>query len=143
MGRLRQSTAEIQALLDKIEEGGTGLKYSEERTVYLTEIDILGEAGVVQISEEERAYNIETFNKAWDNNNVFISWFGVYFNLIEMYNGETYGSATFNSLAEYNDTLVSYIIKVDTNGDAIATLKEIQTGGSATSDFNNDFNNDF
>ena len=122
---------------------GTGLKYSEERTVYLTEIHD-GEVAKLEITEEERAYNIETFNKAWDNHNVFISWFGIYFNPIEMRKGETYGSATFNALAEYNDTLVSYIIKVDTNGDAIATLKEIQTGGcSATSDFNNDFNNDF
>lgn len=122
---------------------GKGLKYSEERTVYLTEIHILGEVDVAQISDEERAYNIETFNNAWNNQNVFISWFGTYFNPIEMRNGETYGSATFNALAEYNGILVSYIIKVDTNGDAVAELKEIQTGSTTPSDFNNDFNNDF
>lgn len=127
----------------KIGSDGTGLKYSEERTVYLTEIHILGEVDVAQISDEERAYNIETFNNAWNNQNVFISWFGTYFNPIEMHNGETYGSATFNSLAEYNGILVSYIIKVDTNGDAVAELKEIQTGSTTPSDFNNDFNNDF
>ena len=129
--------------MDKIEEGGTGLKYSEERTVYLTEIH---EGGVakLEITEEERAYNIETFNKMWDDHHVFISWNGMYFNPILANKGDVYGDAIFQVVAEIDGVLVTCSIKVDTNGDAIATLKEIQTGGcSATSDFNNDFNNDF
>lgn len=143
MGRLRQSTAEIQALLDKIEEGGTGLKYSEERTVYLTKASIVFDE-TFEITEEEREYNIETFNKMWDDHHVFISWNGMYFNPILANKGDVYGDAIFQVVAEIDGVLVTCSIKVDTNGDADLELKEVKTGGSETpSDMNSDFSNDF
>lgn len=124
-------------------EGGSGLQYSEERTVYLTEIHEDGD-DILEITEEERAYNIETFNKMWDDHRVFITWSGMYFNPIQASKGDIYGDATFQVVAEIDGVLVTCSIKVDTNGDAALELKEIKTGGSAIpSDMNSDFSNDF
>lgn len=143
MGRLRQTTAEIQAILDKVEQGGTGLQYSEERTVYLTKSNIAVDE-TFEITEEEREYNIETFNKMWDDHRVFITWSGMYFNPIQASKGDIYGDATFQVVAEIDGVLVACSIKVDTNGEAALELKEIKTGGSETpSDMNSDFSNDF
>ena len=121
---------------------GTGLKYSEERTVYLTEIHD-GEVAKLEITEEERAYNIETFNKMWDDHNVFVTWGGMYFNPIAASKGDIYGDALFQLVGELDGSLFSCSIIVDTNGDAVFEIKEIQTGSTTPSDFNNDFNNDF
>lgn len=123
--------------------GGTGLKYSEERTVYLTKASIAVDE-TFEITEEEREYNIETFNKMWDDHRVFITWSGMYFNPIQANKGDIYGDATFQVVAEIHGVLTSCSIKVDTNGDAALELKEIKTGGSETpSDMNSDFSNDF
>jgi hypothetical protein len=123
--------------------GGTGLKYSEERTVYLTKTNIVVDE-TLEITEEEREYNIETFNKMWDDHRVFITWSGMYFNPIQASKGDIYGDATFQVVAEIHGVLTSCSIKVDTNGEAALELKEIKTGGSETpSDMNSDFSNDF
>lgn len=123
--------------------GGTGLKYSEERTVYLTKTNIVVDE-TLEITEEEREYNIETFNKMWDDHRVFITWSGMYFNPIQASKGDIYGDATFQVVAEIDGVLVTCSIKLDTNGDAALELKEIKTGGSETpSDMNSDFSNDF
>ena len=124
-------------------EGGAGLQYSEERTVYLTKASIAVDE-TFEITEEEREYNIETFNKMWDDHRVFITWSGMYFNPIQASKGDIYGDATFQVVAEIDGILVTCSIKVDTNGDAALELKEIKTGGSETpSDMNSDFSNDF
>ena len=134
--------------MDKIEEGGTGLQYSEERTVYLTEIHEDGDY-TLEITEEERAYNIETVNKLFEgfdagNQKVFISLFGTFY--FFQY-GEVSGdkkSATFGNITELEDSLWSMKVTITSDGDAIAESTNIKTGGSATpSDFNSDFNNDF
>ena len=124
-------------------EGGAGLQYSEERTVYLTKSNIIADE-TFEITEEEREYNIETFNKMWDDHRVFITWSGMYFNPMQASKGDIYGDATFQVVTEIYGILTSCSIKVDTNGDAALELKEIKTGGSETpSDMNSDFSNDF
>lgn len=133
--------------MDKIEEGGTGLKYSEERTVYLTEIHE-GEVAKLEITEEERAYNIETVSKVFEglnigNPKVFITCYGHFYFFLSGRNSGDKQSATFGEIAEYDGRLSSSKVTITSDGDAIAISEVIQTGGSATSDFNNDFNNDF
>jgi hypothetical protein len=129
----------------EVSGGGAGLKYAEERTVYLTEIH-----GVVvqplEITEEERAYNIETVKKVCEEEEaVFISLYGVFFFLwaTGYSGGKRY--ARFGNIAEYGDVLSSSKVTITSEGDAIAVEEEIQTGSAPTtkSDFNNDFSKDF
>lgn len=129
-------------------EGGSGLQYAVERTVYPTRMETEGyEPTDVEITEEERAYNIETYDMAWNRMEpVFVSYNGVHFNVIVMsddmavYNVVSHISNTFG----YNG-LYSLTITITKEGDAIFSSKLIQTGGgSATpSDMNSDFSNDF
>lgn len=82
MGNLRQTTAEVQALLDKVENGeaGGGLKYAEERTAYPTLIKLTALGDIpFDITEEERAYNIETLNKVVDGGSVILNMEGEIF----------------------------------------------------------------
>lgn len=68
MGKLRQTTAKIQELLDKVESGeagGGGLKYSEERTLYGVEEE--------EMTDEQKAYNAETYSKMWSGEAVTIN----------------------------------------------------------------------
>ena len=127
---------------------GSGLQYSVERTVYPTRLESEGnEPTDVEITEEERAYNIETYDMAWNRMEpVFVSHIGIHFNVIVMsdemaaYNVVTHFSNAFG----YNG-LYSFTITITKEGDAIFSSKQIQTGGgSATpSDMNSDFSNDF
>ena len=120
--------------MDKVEQGGAGLQYSEERTVYLT----YDEASY-EITEEERNYNKETFALAFEKN-IFISYDGIFYYLIS---GNDY-ELRFSSGVFHEGTLVDVSIYLHKDGEAAFVLTPIQTGGcSATSDFNNDFNNDF
>lgn len=127
--------------------GGTGLKFSEERTVYLTEIHD-GEVAKLEITEEERAYNIETVNHVFENlksgsPKVFITYYGTFYFFLSARNSGDKQSATFGDIAEYEGHLQSLKVTITSDGDAVAELKEIQTGSTTPSDFNNDFNNDF
>lgn len=128
--------------------GGTGLKYSEERTVYLTEIHEDGDY-TLEITEEERAYNIETVNKVLEgfdagNQKVFISLFGAFYFFQYGRISDDKKSATFNDVTEYEGVLHSMKVTITSEGDAIAEATQIKTGGSATpSDMNSDFSNDF
>jgi hypothetical protein len=129
----------------EVSGGGAGLKYSVERTVYLTEIHEGGDHQL-EITEEERAYNIETVNKVCDEGEaVFISLFGVFFFLwVSGYSdGKRY--ATFGNIAEYDGVLFSTKVTITSEGDAIVVSEEIQTGSAPTtkSDFNSDFSKDF
>ena len=144
MGRLRQTTAEIQAILDKVEQGGTGLKYSEERTVYLTKMaEIFGDVFENEITEEQRVYNIDTYTKACNDGNVFVTVNGVLLSLV-MTESPT-GYASFSCVMELGGVLVSFTITISYNGDAVAEQKQIKTGGASEtpSDMNSDFSNDF
>lgn len=148
MGRLRQTTAEIQAILDKVEQGGAGLQYSEERTVYLTEIHEDGD-DTLEITEEEREYNIETVNKVLEgfdagNQKVFISLFGAFYFFQYGRISDDKKSATFGNITEHDGVLHSMKVTITSEGDAIAEITLIKTGGSETpSDMNSDFSNDF
>ena len=113
--------------------GGTGLKYSEERTVYLTY-----DEGSYEITEEERNYNKETFALAFEKN-IFISYYGIFYHLIS---GNGY-ELRFSSGVFHDDTLVDVSIYLYKDGEAAFVLTPIQTGSTTPSDFNNDFNNDF
>jgi hypothetical protein len=146
MGRLRQTTAEIQAILDKVEQGGSGLQYSVERTVYLTKgVDAFHfnppEIFEYEISEEERQYNKETLPL----NNAFISIEGLFFHFKEnLWSGEETIRATYERISIRDDRFLEELVTLYSNGDAVAELKEIKTGGSETpSDMNSDFSNDF
>lgn len=146
MGRLRQTTAEIQAILDKVEQGGAGLQYSVERTVYLTKgVDAFHfnppEIFEYEISEEERQYNKETLPL----NNAFISIEGLFLHFKEnLWSGEETIRATYERISIRDDRFLEELVTLYSNGDAVAELKEIKTGGSETpSDMNSDFSNDF
>ena len=175
MGKLRQTTAEIQALLDKVEQvdlgnyytkketddliadievsvGGEGLKYSVERTAYPTKYIIEGHEDNFEISEEERQYNIETFNKSWNDSNVILSFAGGFVNHTLASQDATTGEGyvVFNVVQDFGDVdfptgLISQTATIYSNGDATIEIKQIQTGSAPTtkSDFNRDFINDF
>lgn len=139
-------------------EGGAGLQYSEERTVYLTEIHVDGD-DILEITEEERAYNIETVNKVFEgvdagNQKVFISLFGTFYFIQHGRISDDKKSATFGNVTEYEGVLHSMKVTITSEGDAIAETTQIKTGGSIdpellegymplSRDFSDDFNNDF
>lgn len=128
--------------------GGTGLQYSVERTVYLTRSEFAGYEPIDgEITEEERAYNIETYDMAWNRGEpVFVSFNGCHFNVIVMSDE----MAVYNVVSHINnmfdhDGLYSLTIVISKEGDAIFSSKPIQTGGGSAipSDMNSDFSNDF
>lgn len=127
-------------------EGGSGLQYSVERTVYLTKgVDAFHfnppEIFEYEISEEERQYNKETLPL----NNAFISIEGLFFHFKEnLWSGEETIRATYERISIRDDRFLEELVTLYSNGDAVAELKEIKTGGSETpSDMNSDFSNDF
>ena len=125
-----------------IKEGGGGLQYAIERTVYLTENGIGDHKATFEISEEERAYNRETFEMARNDQPVFVSLNGAFAPVVT----SGVNRVVFNIVAdvgeEYAPTLISNYLTIYPNGDATATLSFIQTGSSAR-DMNNDFSKDF
>ncbi len=161
MGKLRQSTEKIQELLDIVEQGGgtgSGLQYAVERTVYPTRAEWEeDEPEEVEISEEERKYNIETVMKAAEEGNVFIAFAGMFLSCVFSVNNTEsgYAYAKFNSVYEIEETLVSVSTAITSNGDAVLTVRVIKTGGGSIDpellegymplqrQFSDDFNNDF
>lgn len=148
MGKLRQSTEKIQELLDIVEQGGAGgggLKYSVERTVYPNKI-IFDGYEEEEITDEERAYNAETYTKSWNDGNVVVSIGGGFlsYTLGSNTDGTGEGEVIFNTVVEIDDALVSYTAIIYSNGDATIEIKEVQTGSAPrVTDFSSDFNNDF
>lgn len=127
-------------------EGGSGLQYSVERTVYLTKgVDAFHfnppEIFEYEISEEERQYNKETLPL----NNAFISIEGLFFHFKEnLWSGEETIRATYERISIRDDRFLEETVTLYSNGDAVGELKEIKIGGSETpSDMNSDFSNDF
>lgn len=123
--RLESSVAFASAVIR--EEAG-GLQYATERTVYLTKIETPYESLVLDITEEQRAYNIETLSLA-DGLNICLSYMGSLWSLAAVYNDGTVFRAEFNLLVqEFNGVLVSSTIIITANGDAVCVSKPVQTG---------------
>lgn len=138
---------------------GAGLRHAIERTVYPTKLEVEGlQPTVNDISSEERDYNKETYQLAWEKGNTFLLTNGMFFNLTVVDDS----CAVYNALNYINnlydkDGIYSSIITVTKDGDAIFINKKVQiNGGSATidpemlegvmkhsNDFSKDFNNDF
>jgi hypothetical protein len=135
-------------------QGGGGLKYSEERTVYLTKIDLFGEIeDTFEITEEQREYNRETVRLASDNEMpVTLNKGG------QMFAPYTSGSSEARFIASYVDETEtwSFTIFINDNGNAEGAWKVIPMGATKeelatllegfiplSRDFSDDFNNDF
>lgn len=143
-------TVNGQSLLGKgnieIQGGGAGLQYSVERTVHPNKVIVFGDCGEEEITDEERAYNAETFTKAWNDNNVVVSLGGGFlsYTLGEYKSSTGVGQVMYNSVAEIDDALVSHTAIIYSNGDATVEIKEVQTGSAPrVTDFSSDFNKDF
>ena len=127
--------------------GGGGLQYAIERTVYPTRIEVVDlEPTEAEITEEERAYNKETYRLAYEALDVFVIFLGALFNLIATDNDE----AVFNVVCHIDnwydyDGLYSFSVTVTKEGDAVCVVKKVETGSapSAPRDMNNDFSKDF
>jgi hypothetical protein len=139
---------------DLVIEAGGGLKHSEERTVYLTKIDLLGEIeDTFEITEEQREYNRETVRLASDNEMpVTLNKGG------QMFAPYTSGSSEARFIASYvgETETWSFTIFINDNGNAEGTWKVIPMGATKeelatllegfiplSRDFSDDFNNDF
>lgn len=130
MGKLRQTTAKIQELLDKVERGevGGGLKYATERTFYPTkavlDLNDHKEEEELEITEEQRQYNIETFNMIanGDDSVILIAYGAIFvqYGQSKDGNGELKScSFSFEIAGEY-DT-----IRLSPNGDCELVLAEV------------------
>ena len=135
-----------------IKEGGAGLQYATERTVYQTEYRLGDYSESIEISEEERAYNAETFEMVRNDEPVFLSFGGVIMPYVEC----TFSASTGEGHVRFNVVLdnregdfiggiVSVSVKVYSNGDAVQEMSPIETGSAPSTprDMNSDFNNDF
>ena len=134
-------TSSVELAPVVIREGGAGLQYATERTVYPTLVKADGfEPHEAEISEEYREYNKETYEMAKRGEPVFISFTGLFYFVTTIYDD----SAVFNHVSHVdNHGLFSYTITIAKDGDARAVSNPIQTGSSTPSDMNSDFNNDF
>ena len=110
MGKLRQSTAKIQELLDKVEQGeagGSGLKYSEERTLYGINEEVM--------TDEQKAYNAETYSKMWGGEAITINVGGV---ILTPY------------FATEEDGLVRFKVSLDSDGIKVQVIIKLFSDGS-------------
>ena len=132
--------------------GGAGLQYATERTVYQTEYRLGDYSESIEISEEERAYNAETFEMVRNDEPVFLSFSGIIMPYVECTflasTGE--GHVRFNVVLDNREGdfiggIVSVSVKVYSNGDAVQEMSPIETGSAPSTprDMNSDFNNDF
>lgn len=133
-------------------EGGSGLKYSEERTAYITKMDFFGDfEETFEITEEQREYNKETTRLAFENA-VTLNVGGV---LLYPMVGQMVGTE-FGAVIGDETEMWCYSVFVDENGNAEAAFKVIPISGGGSVDpellegymplareFSDDFNNDF
>lgn len=104
---------------------GGGLQYIEERKVYPTYFEIDSEVEEIEISEAERAYNIETLNMALDGKAVVLVEEGVIIPLFSSASNEVGGAwATFaTDVAE----MLIYVW-LDEKGNAEVVVEFMQLG---------------
>ena len=139
--------------------GGSGLQYTVERTVYITKMvsDSLGVLEEdIEITDEQRAYNLETLKKIEGGESVVLFVDGRAYNHV----GDTYqDELMIESLYMLSLYPFNLSITLNANGDAISVIEEVQiSGGSGsvdidpellecymliTRDFSDDFNDDF
>lgn len=132
MGKLRQTTAKIQELLDKVENGeagGGGLKYAVERTAYVTKgsFNIGGkiEEEDYEITDEQRAYNIETLEMVARGDNVIMVCDGSIFNIIGTgVQGGVTTNVYFAYALPYAGGFFTIELGLDIDGNAEGTITE-------------------
>lgn len=135
MGKLRQTTAKIQELLDKVENGeagGGGLKYAVERTAYVTKgsINIGGkiEEEDYEITDEQRAYNIETLEIA-ARGNVIIIIDGIILTLSGLAGqGGVTTNVYFAGSLPHVGGFITFELGLDIDGNAEGTVSEDKLG---------------
>ena len=121
---------------------GGGLQYAIERTVYPSRLIYWGQSSEwVELSDEERAYNVETYRMAaMDREPVFLSVGGYFLPLLDTSTSE--GRARFGIVVTLYG-LDSISVTITGDGDAIIRGEGIDTGSSAPRDMNSDFSKDF
>lgn len=128
----------------------------EVRTVYPTKQTVLEEE-TFDITEEERAYNIETLSKTLSGKTVFCKvGEAILFPTISMSGVVT--EATYSTVVVLGGSLASYSLTITSNGDAEVVIADVTTGGGGGGsidpallegympmmrEFSDDFNNDF
>lgn len=128
----------------------------EVRTVYPTKQTIFEEE-TLDITEEERAYNIETLSKTLSGKTVFCKvGEAILFPTISMSGVVT--EATYSTVVVLEGSLASYSLTIMSNGDAEVVIADVTTGGGGGGsidptllegympmmrEFSDDFNDDF
>ena len=131
-------------------ETGSGLQYVIERTVYPNRMTYYGEevGEPIELTEEQKAYNIETVDMHVDDKEVFISLAGYFLHhAATAYDGHfgPWSWSEFTTLMPGGDVIDLLSVTITADGNATLEVKEFETGSapSTTSDMNNDFSNDF
>lgn len=150
-----QVTIEKITLSSKISYGNCGGGGSiEVREIYPTKV-----LGLIDedydITEEERAYNIETLSKVVEGETIFLKKDGGTLFPTMYRSDESYSEVKFSLVVDLFGTPYSYTATITSNGDAVLETKELSTGGGGIDpellegymplvrDFSDDFNNDF
>lgn len=137
-------------------EGGNGGDF-EVRTVYPTKQTVLEEE-TFDITEEERAYNMETLSKTLSGKTVFCKvGEAILFPTMSMSGAIT--EATYSTVVVLGGSLASYSLTITSNGDAEVVIADVTTGGGGGGgsidptllegympmmrEFSDDFNDDF
>jgi hypothetical protein len=139
------------------DSGGSGGSVNridfEVRTVYPTKQTVLEEE-TFDITEEERAYNIETLSETLSGKTVFCKvGEAILFPTISMSGVVT--EATYSTVVVLGGSLASYSLTITSNGDAEVVIADVTTGGGSIDpallegympmmrEFSDDFNDDF
>lgn len=131
-------------------ETGSGLQYVIERTVYPNRMTYYGEevGEPIELTEEQKAYNIETVDMHVDDKGVFISLAGYFLHhAATAYDGHfgPWSWSEFTTLMPWDDVIDLLSVTITADGNATLEFKEFETGSapSTPSDMNSDFSNDF
>jgi hypothetical protein len=121
-----RSLEEILANLGDGGGSGNGGGF-EVRIVYPTKQTVLEEE-TIDITEEERAYNIETLSKTLNGETVFCKvGEAILFPTISMSGVVT--EATYSTVVVLGGSLASYSLTITSNGDAEVVIADVTTGG--------------
>lgn len=120
--------AEGKTVEQRLKEIGSGNGGDfEVRTVYPTKQTVLEEE-TFDITEEERAYNIETLSKTLSGKTVFCKvGEAILFPTISM--SGVVAEATYSTVVVLGGSLASYSLTITSNGDAEVAIAEVTTGG--------------
>ena len=125
-----RSLEEILANLGDGGGSGNGGGF-EVRNVYPTKQTVLEEE-TIDITEEERAYNIETLSKTLSGETVFCKvGEAILFPTISMSGAVT--EATYSTVVVLGGSLASYNLTITSDGDAEVAIAEVTTGGGGGS----------